>query len=106
MPLLHVMRLHVLPWIVIIAINFIRWLQPDQSIDPSASDLELVNAKETPMVGKLVQLVVRTCDQEKETEFVEGMNVSTGLGIRNEEKLVYNVYVVCNETILKYTVHL
>ena len=60
---------------------FIRWLQPDQSVDPSASDLELVNAKETPMVGKQVQLVVRTRDQEKQIVFVEGMNVSTGLGI-------------------------
>ena len=33
------------------------------------------------MVGKQVQLVVRTRDQEKQIVFVEGMNVSTGLGI-------------------------
>ena len=32
--------------------------------------------------------------------FVEGMNVSTGLGIGSGEKLVYNVNTVCNETIL------
>ena len=39
------------------------------------------------MVGKQVQLVVRTRDQEKQIVFVEGMNVSTGLGKGSGKKL-------------------
>ena len=43
---------------------------------------------------------MRNQDQEKQIVFVEGMNVSTGLGIGSGEKLVYNVNTVCNETTL------
>ena len=55
---------------------YTRWLQPDQSVDPNASDLELADKSQAPMVGKQVQLTVRTRDQEKQVVFVDGMNVS------------------------------
>ena len=54
-----------------------RWLQPDRSVDPDASDIDITTPPEEMLVGKKLECIVRTRDQNGKIVFVEGMNVST-----------------------------
>lgn len=58
-----------------------RWLQPDRSVDPTASDLELASTDAPLRVGSQLKYTVRTRDQDKRLVYVEGMNVSIFLCI-------------------------
>lgn len=53
----------------------LRWLQPDRSVDPNASELNLAST-DTPQVGKQSEFHICTKDQDGKVAFVEGMNVS------------------------------
>ena len=53
-----------------------RWLQPDRSVDPDACDIEIKKSSDEYQVGKKMEFIVRTRDQDESIVFVEGMNVS------------------------------
>ena len=56
-------------------LSIYRWLQPDRSVDPGASELNLTST-DKPQVGKQCEFHICTKDQDGKVAFVEGMNVS------------------------------
>ena len=56
-------------------IGYCRWLQPDRSVDPDASDISITTPPSEMLVGKKIECSVCTKDQNGKTVFVHGMNV-------------------------------
>lgn len=54
-----------------------RWLQPDQAVDPEAS--ELVTPEEPIKTGVSSSFTIRTKDQDGKLVFVDGMKVTAKL---------------------------
>ena len=66
------------------------WLQPDRSVDMTASDLEFTSTDTPLRVSSQLKYVVRTRDQDKKLVYVEGMNVSIFLWM-----FVYSSILIC-----------
>ena len=54
----------------------IRWLQPDRSVDPDASVINITTPTNDMQVGKKIECTVCTKDQNGKTVFVDDMSVS------------------------------
>ncbi len=59
-----------------------RWLQPDRSVDPDASDIDITTPPKDMEVGKRIECTLKTKDQNGKTVFVKGMTVSKYIHVK------------------------
>ena len=74
-----------------------RWLQPDRSVDPDASSIEVVTPPAEMEIGKKIECVVQTKDQNGK-DCLRGRHDCKGISISTCAQ--YNKYMY---TVYKYT---